>query len=101
MTEIPHFALPFEYQNGAPVVNEQNSDADVAACVFAVCACEPGQLLDLPEFGLTDLTFEQEPINPIEIINPITRWEPRAPVLVETNPDAYDAAIVNAEIEMT
>jgi hypothetical protein len=98
--EVPHFGLPFQYVNGAPLVVEQNSDEDVANCVFAVAASEPGQFLDEPEFGTADPTFEQEPVNPRQFLQPIARWEPRAVAVAETNPDLLDEAIVNATIQI-
>lgn len=100
MAEIPHFDLPFRYHGGAPAVNEQGSDDDVSACVFAVVATEPGTFLDLPDFGLPDPTFSQEPIDPATILGPISRWEPRAVALAETNPSAFDDAIENVNIEV-
>jgi hypothetical protein len=97
---VPHFDVPFRYQGGAPVVNEQGSDADVAACVFAVVATEPGVFLDLPDFGLPDPTFSQEPIDPATILGPISVWEPRARALLEITPSILDDAIENANIEV-
>jgi len=97
---VPHFDLPFRYFNGSAAVVEQSSVEDVANCVFAVCATEPGQFNDAPEFGLPDLTFEQEPINRQRILGPISRWEPRAKVLAELNPTVLDSAIVNANLQI-
>jgi hypothetical protein len=96
--EVPHFSLPFQYIAGAPLVNEQDSEEDVAACVFAVVASEPGQFLDEPLLGLADPTFEQEPLLPDQFLAPVTKWEPRAVALAETNPDLFDAAVVNATL---
>jgi len=100
MTVIPHFALPLRYHAGVAGINEQDSDADVAACVFAVCITEPGQFLDLPGFGLPDITFGQEPLAPSAILGPISRWEPRASALVTTSPSLLDEAIVNANVQI-
>lgn len=100
MAEVPHFDLPFRYSGGVAAVNEQGSDADVADCVFAVCATEPGQFLDLPDFGLPDLTFSQMPISASQLLGPIARWEPRAHTLVTVNPSLLDEAVENANIEV-
>jgi hypothetical protein len=100
MAEIPHFDYPFRYVKGAPVVNEQESTADIVACITAICNTEPETLYDLPAFGLPDPTFAQEPLDPKRLLGPIARWEPRAPLLAEVNPTAFDAAVVNANIEV-
>lgn len=100
MAEIPHFDLPFRYSQGVVAVNEQGSDADIVDCVFAVCATEPGQFLDLPEFGLPDPTFSQMPVPASQILGPIARWEPRAVTLAQINPSLLDEAVENANIEV-
>jgi hypothetical protein len=100
MPAIPHFDLPFRYHNGQAAVNEQGTDADIAACVFAVCATEPGQFLDTPLFGLPDLVGSQVPIPTSAVIGPISRWEPRARILAEVNPSLLNAAIQNANVEV-
>lgn len=100
MTNIPQFAFPFNIKNGEPAVNEQGSIADVAACVTAICSATPGELMDAPDFGLPDPTFSQGPVSTQELLNPIAEWEPRAHLLAQIAPAAYDAAIVNANIEV-
>jgi hypothetical protein len=100
MISAPHFDLPFRFSGGSAVVNEQGSEGDVAACVYAACATEPGALLDRPTFGVPDITFSQEPIQPSALLGPISRCEPRARILAQINPSRFDAAVVNANIEI-
>ena len=100
MANIPQFAFPFRIADGEPAVNEQGSIADVAACVTAICLTRPGDLMDAPTFGLPDPTFTQEPLRADELLNPISVWEPRAKLLAEISPAAYDVAIENVNIDV-
>ncbi|MGZ4530799.1 MAG: hypothetical protein ACXVXP_00435 [Mycobacteriaceae bacterium] len=95
---IPHFSLPLRYTSGSAQVNEQDSLDDIADCVYAVCVTNPGDRDELPDFGLLDLTFDQEPLPLAAAVNQITTWEPRAQILINAAPDRFDAAVVNAEV---
>jgi len=97
---IPHFALPLRYINGSAVVNEQDSLDDIVTCVEAICLTNPGDRDELPEFGLEDMTFTQEPIPTSAAVNQIQQWEPRVQVLIDTSPSQFDAAIVNANVNV-
>lgn len=98
MANIPHFDLPFRYVGGAPAVNEQGSVDDITACVYAICVTPPGTRDEMPDFGLNDPAFSQQPI-PAHVLNAqIAEWEPRVPILVETAPDRLDTAIADANV---
>lgn len=97
---IPHFALPLRYVGGSAVVNEQDSMDDVADCVYAVCVTNPGDRPELPDFGLVDLTFSQEPLATTAAANQIQQWEPRAQILIDAAPARFDAAVVNANVNV-
>lgn len=103
--QIPHFDYPLRYDtNGAPSVNEQDSVRDIVTNVTAILKTSPGSRGELPDFGYDDPTFSQEsygqPIPQAVLVAQISRWEPRVNVLVTTAPDALDAAIVNADIQL-
>jgi hypothetical protein len=58
---VPHLAYPFEVARqgnriGARTV-EQDSQAEIAQCVYAVLATPPGSRIEAPDFGLADPTF--------------------------------------------
>lgn len=98
MATTPHFAYPFRYVNGSAVVNEQDSTDDIADCVFAICATNPGDRIELPDFGITDPTFQQEPIGTAVLQQQIEEWEHRAQILISAAPDQYDLSVTNAQI---
>lgn len=93
MAEVPHFALPFRYANGRPVVVEQDTPEEVAACVEAILRTEPGERPDLPAFGAPDLTFSSTPLDLDVLAQAVETWEPRARFLLEEAPDTLDAAV--------
>lgn len=100
MAVDPHFDVPFRYDGTAPVVNEQDSLDDIAACVYAVAVTEPGTRDEMPDFGLADPTFGQGMPSAAVIQSQISEWEPRVQVLVDVAPDRFDAAIANADIRL-
>lgn len=97
---IPHFDIPFRYNKGTPAVVEQDSVAEVANCVLAICSTEPGQFFDSPDFGLRDMTFSQQPIKREEMLQAIQQWEPRAITSIDSFISAIDEAIAEANIEV-
>lgn len=100
MAVDPHFDVPFRYDGTAPVVNEQGSLDDIAACVYAVAVTEPGDRDEMPDFGLADPTFTQGSPDPAVIAAQIGEWEPRVQILVDAAPDRFDAALIQADIEV-
>lgn len=101
MADIPHFALPFRFENGRAVVNEQDSVEDVAACVEAVLRTRPGERDDLPTFGVPDPTFSQAPLSTDALVRQVQAWEPRAEILATDHPDALDAAIQRVQLDVS
>jgi phage baseplate assembly protein W len=85
--EIPHFALPLRYANGAPVVNEQDSIDDIAACVEAVLRHPRGHRPEQPDFGVTDATFAQGGADLDVLRAEVAEWEDRAEILFERDPE--------------
>lgn len=83
MTSVPHFSWPFSWApSGHARENEQDSQADVAACVAALLLCPLGWRAELVEYGTPEQTFLLE-LELEEISSAITRWEPRAEYLLE------------------
>lgn len=98
MPEVPHFALPFRFENGRAAEVEQDSVEDVAACVEAVLRTQPGEREELPGFGVPEATFSVAPLDVEAITAAVSAWEPRARVLATEAPDALDQAIRNVRL---
>lgn len=97
---LPHFSLPLRYTNGSAQVNEQDSLDDIADCVYAICKTNPGDRTELPDFGLLDMTFGQEPLSAGSAQTQIEQWEPRAPILIDLAPSRYDLSVVVAQVNV-
>jgi phage baseplate assembly protein W len=80
-------------------VTEQSSYDEIADCVQAVLLYTRGSRIDLPEFGVRDMTF-QAGVDKEEVERAITQWEPRADVVIEASPVELDTFIARAAIEL-
>jgi len=74
----PHFDLPMRYGNGREVVVQQDTVEDVRNCVEAGVRTVRGTRPWVPNFGISDPTFENQPIDLISIGREIYDSEPRA-----------------------
>lgn len=93
---IPHFSLPFRIVAGAAAVVEQDSSAEIADCVAAVCLTPKGRRIEEPDYGITDPTFMRADQIAAALLPEIQRWEPRADLhLISNEP------IVATALELT
>lgn len=89
MAVIPHLALPFAFSPGPgrpAVVVEQDSLADVAACVEVIVRYRRGQLIENPGLGIEDPAFLAD-LPDEQILAIIAEQEPRAEVAAEEDWD--------------
>lgn len=94
----PHFALPLRFAGGRAVVVEQDTPADVAACVEVVLRTPAGHLEANPRFGAPDLAFTTGGPDAAELVELVARHEPRAQLLADEDPDAL--ADVSATVRL-
>lgn len=97
---VPHLQVPIRFQNGRAVLVEQDSPEEIEQCVEAVLRCPLGYRLELPEFGVADHAFEEQPVDTEDIQAAITTWEPRADVLIEEHPDLLDELIDHVQVSV-
>lgn len=78
MAIIPHLAYPLRVgADGSLAVVEQDSAADVSQCVAALLGTVTGTRIELPVYGVPDLTFTTgQELGAVE--QAIGTWEPRA-----------------------
>lgn len=104
MSEIntPHFDLPFRWDStGHAAVVEQDSWSDVANCVLNILDTTVGRRIESPGFGVSDPTFEKQPINLSALIESLVEQEPRAQILMEQSPDEFDQMIADVIVQLT
>lgn len=80
---IPKFRIPLRLENGRLALVEQDSQDNVAACVYTILATERGSRLEDPDFGVESRLFDQMPIDVDEWLEQIAAYEPRAEVHTE------------------
>lgn len=100
MPEQPHLRVPFNFgPNGQPpLVDEQQSDAEIQGCVENLLRYTIGFREDLPQFGIPDNTFKQAPINMGPIVDAILKYEPRAAALVAGDHSQLESMIENVRV---
>lgn len=90
--DTPQIALPFEILSSG-LVNEVEQDTlDEIAMSVECCLRYPlGSRVELPEFGVPDLTFMTQDSDARGILEShISRWEDRVQVLIEERPADWD-----------
>ena len=92
--DIPHLDQPFSFGPVFANVVEQDSPEDIINCVAAILRTQIGERVDLPEFGIDQPTFETQPVDTNSIVEQIVVQEPRAAVIIDQNPSAFDSLIL-------
>jgi phage baseplate assembly protein W len=94
VADTPHFAFPMRRApNGSVAVVEQETVDEIEACVLAILHTRAGELDDQPDFGISEYTFTQQPISREQVAEEVLRTEERASLLVEEEPDRFDALV--------
>jgi esterase/lipase superfamily enzyme len=76
LVNTPQFAFPFRVVNGMPAVVEQDSGTDYYQNAVVVMRYRAGERTAIPEFGIPDPALRENGVDPGEIIQAVTTWEP-------------------------
>lgn len=99
---IPHFDLPFKLDSsGHAVVVDQDTLDDVSNCVEAVLRTVLGQRQELQDFGLAELTLQNQPLDTGTIIQQVLEQEPRAVLLIDQAPDQFDSLVARVLVQVS
>lgn len=92
---VPKLFVPLQMgaEGGLKTV-EQDSEQEIAQCVYAILATERGSRIEEPEFGIADPTFEQGGMDLGEALLATSTWEPRAEVRSEQEIEDLIADVV-------
>jgi hypothetical protein len=96
--DTPHFDLPFTLGRGGANVVEQDSIDDIVNCVVAIAVTHVGWREEVPEFGLPDYTFHNQPLGANNIQALIGSQERRALLMVAEQRDRIDYLIDRVEV---
>ena len=100
MTDVPHFALPFQFATPQAAVVEQDTIEDVVACCTAILTCPRGYRVELPDFGLPDPTFQTPGVDLDAIAETLDAWEPRASNVITEHPDVLDELVRHVQVSV-
>lgn len=102
--KVPHFTLPFRWVSNGGVleaaVAEQDSDAEIIACVQGIVLYTIGERVEKPEFGIHEPVFSSPRLDEDGITEAVRRWEPRAVPRMRQSPDPEDDLITRAIISL-
>lgn len=85
---MPKLGIPVRMRGTRLGDVEQDSEDDVAQCVYAVAATELGSREERRDYGVTSPLFRQGGADLAEIQAAVDRWEPRA--TLETSQELRD-----------
>jgi len=83
MTDVPQLDWPLRVTGVDYAEIEQDSTADAGAAVSVLCCFERGTRAESPDFGITDPTFQQVPVDTREIVQQAAVFVPQAQVTAE------------------
>lgn len=91
----PQLAYPFEITaSGAVREVEQDSLDEIAMSIEIILRYPLGYRDELPEFGIPDLGFRESTEDIAAMLaDYVTRWETRAPVFIEEQPQQWDQMV--------
>lgn len=101
MDDIPHLAVPIRLAGNKFVTNQQDTDDEIIACVWAICQTPKEHRAEKPAFGIDDPTFEDMPIDTNSIEDQIAEWEPRAVIEIDLITDIEGIQTVSIEVTGT
>lgn len=78
MDQIPHIDWPIRVTGTSYAFCEQDTSQELAANVAVLCSFQRGTRIEQPDFGITDPTFSQQPVDTSEIERQVGVYEPRA-----------------------
>lgn len=96
---IPHFAFPFRFNEDSAAVLEQDTPEEVEQGVLVLVLTHRGERIEVPDFGIDDLTFQLE-LDLEAVADAAQEWDERAELFIEENPDLVQGMIRNVSIEV-
>lgn len=87
MDDVPHLAWPIRVQGRAYTTVQQDTDDELAANVATLLCFERGTRIEAVDFGITDPTFQQVPVDTSEIERQAAVYEPRADLTITVTGD--------------
>ena len=80
---------------------QQDTDQEAATTVAVLCSFQRGTRAEQPDFGITDPTFQQMPVDTAEIQRQVALYEPRARLHIKvTDEDTHGGQQVTLAVHI-
>lgn len=91
----PHIAWPFSLEASGRSLkyHEQDSDDEIFDCVEVILRTPIGVRIEIPDYGSRQQEFASPGARREELIAAVARWEERAELVIERNPDLLDELV--------
>ena len=100
MDDKPHLAWPIRVDGPQLATVQEDTDDEAAANVAVLCCFERGSRAEQPDFGITDPTFQQMPVDPSEIERQAAVYEPRAQLRITLTDDGTGGQRVTVAVHI-
>jgi hypothetical protein len=97
---VPHLAWPIRVAGTTYATCQQDTGEEAAAAVAVLCCFERGSRAEAPDFGITDPTFSQVPVDTDEIVRQAAVYEPRASLEVTVSEDGVGGQRVSVAVSI-
>lgn len=86
LIDTPHFKFPFKLTTDGTraMVVEQDSDEEIMDCLEVLLSTQPGERIELPDYGVPDQAFRENGLDPVVVSDAVRQWEERAEIFIET-----------------
>lgn len=81
---IPHLSLPLRLSGNRYATVEQDTDGEAADCVKVITSFPLGFRAEDLDFGISDPSFQTQPIDVDQIAQAIADYEPRVDASIDT-----------------
>lgn len=102
--QIPHFIVPFHFHDHGDKLHahevEQGSGEEIFSCAEVLIRYTKGDRPEYPDFGVSDMTFEQQPLPVDDIKAEVIEQEPRAELEMFSEPRAMDELIASVRADL-
>ena len=101
MTDVPQLDWPLRVTGVDYAEIEQDSTQDAGASVAVLCCYERGTRTEQPDFGITDPTFQQLPVDTRELEQQAAVYVPQATVTARQQPQPDGTSTISVSVSIT
>lgn len=101
---IPHFAVPFHFHEHGDGMRahevEQGTGEEIFGSIEVILRYPKGHRPEYPDFGITDLTFEEQPLPVDDLKEEVLGQDARAEIAIATAPTDFDELVAYVRADL-